>query len=100
MPNRLIFALLIVAAALRPDPGAAQGRDSLAQAPDAITTQIARLGTLAHERDSLTTLADQASGASREFFEELIWQRHIELHAGMLAVADRIKTEQGKGRDV
>jgi len=96
----LIFALLIVAAALRPVPGAAQGRDPLAPPADAITTEIARLGTLAHERDSLTALADQASGASREFFEELIWQRHIELHAGMLAVADRIKTDQAKGRDV
>jgi len=100
MPNRLILALLIVAAALGSDPCAAQGRDSLAQPADAVTTQIARLRTLAHERDSLTALADQASGASREFFEELIWQRHMELHAGMLAVADRIKTDQGKGRDV
>jgi len=100
MPNRLILALLIVAAALGSDPCAAQGRDSLALPADAVTTQIARLRTLAHERDSLTALADQASGASREFFEELIWQRHMELHAGMLAVADRIKTDQGKGRDV
>ena len=100
MPNRLILALLIVAAALGSDPCAAQGRDSLALPADAVTTQIARLRTLAHERDSLTALADQASGASREFFEELIWQRHMELHAGMLAVADRIKSDQGKGRDV
>jgi len=102
MPNRLVFALLIVAAsaALRAAPGAAQAPDSMVGPSNAITAQIATLRRLAHERDSLAALADQASGATREFYEELIWQRHLDLHAGMLAVADRIKAEKAKGRDV
>jgi small conductance mechanosensitive channel len=81
-------------------PGGAQSKDSPAPPPDAISALIAGLGQTARARDSLTALADSARGASREFLEELIWQRHSEFSTGALALAEKVKAEKSRGRDV
>ena len=120
MKSRIMFAFVIVSAvaAMGVTPGAAQQNqvaqlrrpgheayallapDSLARPPDAISTLLAGLEQTARARDSLTTLADKATGASRDFLEELIWQRHLEFSTGVLALADKIKAEKSRGRDV
>jgi len=102
MTLRHVFRLLIAAVLVMTSvsPGAAQSKDGPAPMPDAIAALIAELGQTARARDSLTALADQASGASREFLEELIWQRHVELSTGVLALVDKVKAEKSRGRDV
>ena len=92
--------MLLITATLSATRSTAARTNVAAARPEEISTLLAKLGEAGRSRDSLTALADQASGASRDFLEELIWQRHSELNAGTLEVADRIKAEQGKGRDV
>jgi len=102
MSLRWIFRVLTAAilTTMSVGPGAAQSKDSPAAQPDAISALIAGLEQTARARDSLTALADQASGATHEFLEELIWQRHSEFSTGVLALADKVKTEKSRGRDV
>lgn len=99
---RYVFTFLIAVTltATHASPGAAQSKDSTAGKPDAISALIVGLGQTARSRDSLTALADKASGASRDFLEELIWQRHVEFSTGVLALADKVKAEKSRGRDV
>ena len=99
---RFVFTVLIATTltATHADWGAAQSKDSAVGKPDAISALIAGLGQTARARDSLTALADSAGGASREFLEELIWQRHSEFSTGVLALAEKVKAEKSRGRDV
>src|SRR5262249_57579085 len=80
--------------------GAAPPGGAPAPPPDEISALLARLGDTARARDSLTALADKASGEARQFLEDLIWQRHGEITAGVLAVAERIQAARARGRDV
>jgi small conductance mechanosensitive channel len=102
MTIRYVFSLMIATVLVMTSvsPGAAQSKDAPAPIPDEIAALISELGQTARARDSLTALADKASGASREFLEELIWQRHVELSTGVLALVDKVKAEKSRGRDV
>jgi small conductance mechanosensitive channel len=106
MLKRAVFTSLIVATliTLRPSASVAQSGGAPPPAPDprrqAIATLIADTRRLAMERDSIFSRADSARGASRDFLEELIWQRHVEISTGLLALAEKIKAEKNRGRDV
>jgi small conductance mechanosensitive channel len=80
----LAFATIAAGAAAPPPPPSPP--------PDALHTAIAEVRARARERDSLTTLADTSAGASREFLEELIWKRQLELQRGFVAVAEKLRT--------
>jgi small conductance mechanosensitive channel len=67
---------------------------------DPFSTLIAGLRASAQARDSLTLLADTTKGTSRDFLEESIWQRHIEVDAALIAAADMIAAERARGGDV
>ena len=102
MRTRLGFTLLLAFAlsAAGANPGAAQSKEAAVGQSDDISALLAKLAQAARARDSLTALADQASGATRDFLEEQIWQRHSELNQGTLELADKIESERGKGRDL
>ena len=102
MRTRLGFTLLLAFAlsAAGANPGAAQSKQAAVGQSDDISALLAKLAQAARARDSLTALADQASGATRDFLEEQIWQRHSELNQGTLELADKIESERGKGRDL
>jgi small conductance mechanosensitive channel len=65
-----------------------------------VTRLLAELSVAARTRDSLTTLADSSAGAGRDFLEELVWKRHLEAHARLMAVAEQLRSEMDRGADV
>lgn len=104
-----IVAFLIAAApaggggkprAARTTGRAAPAAAAVTPADDAFTPLMTTLRTTLRARDSLTAIADTSRGTSRELLEELIWQRHTEIHAALLAVAGLMKSERGLGHDV
>src|SRR5262249_34352105 len=90
------------AAAITPmgEPAAATSGDSASPPPGAISTLVDELRAVARSRDSLITIADTSRGTSRDVLEESIWDRQVEIHTDALALADRIKAEQGRGADL
>jgi hypothetical protein len=82
-----------------PSSVAAQTADPAA-ASEVIAAQISKLREAARARDSLSVLADSASGASREFLDELIAQRDEEVHDGVISLAEEIESDQRRGADV
>src|SRR5215813_15380253 len=104
MRIRSRFVLLVVVAAASAAVGArpsrAQPADAVAAPSREIAALVAKLTQSARARDSLTALADEASGAARDFLEEQTWQRHSEMNEATLALVDEIESERNKGRDV
>ena len=92
MSGRFIFAVLVAAACVGWAPTVVAATDPLHAAIDGLNASAA-------SRDSLTALADSATGASRELFEELIWQRHLEVEAAMTRVAERLHSRLEHGGD-
>ena len=77
----------------------AQARDA-ASPSEEVAAQVEDLRASSQVRDSLSALADSATGATREFLEESIAQRRQEVHAGVLSIVERIQDEQQGGADV
>ena len=113
MPIRFVFTLMMAAvwSALSASLIAAQTRsttspwvapvgDSTLVLSDAFKARIGEVAATVRVRDSLTTLADSATGASRELLEELIWQRQEVINAGLLEVANLMRAEQAGGKDL
>ena len=102
MLKRAVFTFLITATLLTLGAGACPAQTMGAPDPkrQAIAALIEGTRRLAMERDSLSARADSARGASRDFLEELIWQRHVEINTGLLALAEKIKAEKSRGGDV
>lgn len=100
MWTRIVASFLIVASltAARAKPDSV--RDSATPAPNQIVALVTSLRHVAHERDSLSARADSATGTSRDFLEELVWQRHVQIHAGVLEIASEVKAARGRGEDL
>ena len=96
LPTLLIATILLVTLAA---PAAAQVADTTRTHLDAIADLMPGLRKLALARDSLSALADAASG-TQEFLEEMIWQRQVDLHKGAMDLAARVRDEQAGGADV
>ena len=98
MNRRFVFAFafaattawVTVAARTSPPP-------SPTAPPDALHAAIAELTASARTRDSLTTVADTTTGPQRDFLEELIWKRHLEVQHGWLEVAAALHDEAPGG---
>ena len=96
LPTLLISTISLVTLAA---PAAGQVADTTRTRPDAIVDLMPGLRKLALARDSLSALADTASG-TQEFLEEMIWQRQVDLHKGAMDLAARVRDEQAGGADV
>ena len=92
MTRSLVFAFAFAAATALLALGARTPPSRHAAAPpaDALHAAMAGLEASAHARDSLTTLADSAAGVSREFLEELVWKRHLEVQRSLMDVAEQL----------
>jgi small conductance mechanosensitive channel len=93
-----LFAAVFIA--MRPDILIAQIPDSTVSPPDEFSGLLTNLRELAQGRDSLAAQLERDSTASHEFLEELILERNRALHAGLLALVDKIEEAEGKGRDI
>ena len=61
---------------------------------------LSRVEQTASARDSLSRLADRATGGERDFLEEQVWQKHQQLHLALLAAATELKDRKRRGEDV
>src|SRR6185503_114015 len=97
---RLGFISLVILLGTTPPSSVAAQTADPARASEVIAAQISKLREAARARDSLSVLADSASGASREFLDELIAQRDEEVHDGVISLAEEIESDQRRGADV
>lgn len=93
------IGLIVLFSSMHSILAAAQARDS-ASVSEEVAAQVEDLRASSQVRDSLSALADSATGATREFFEESIAQRDKEVHAGVVSIVERIQEEQRRGEDV
>src|SRR5262245_51856986 len=101
-PYRFVVAILFVATLtpVRAAPAAAETTGASVPPTSALAEEIQEFRAAAHATDSLTSLADSATGSTRAFYEELLWQRQVSLHAELLAVAEKIRSEESRGHDM
>ena len=104
MSRRLASALAFAAAlalatvAARPSAPRPSASPVPEPPPDPLHAALIDLRASARARDSLTAIADSTSGASREFFEELIWKRHLDTESAWMTVSEKLRdvaTEHG-----
>src|SRR4029077_13072094 len=96
MPPRFMFAFVVAAACAGFVPAVIAVP---APPPDPLRAALDGLHASADIRDSLSALADSASGPSRQFLEELIWQRALEVESGMTEAAERLHARLERGPD-
>ena len=79
-----------------PKPAAS---DSSATDPSVqrVAELLAPLAAAGRARDSLSQHADRVSGSAQEMLEEQIWQRHLEVQAGLIATASQLEKFKQKG---
>jgi len=100
MSRRFVFSFAFAAASALTTIGARTSPPPpAAPPPDALHAAISALQSSARARDSLTAIADTSTGASREFLEELIWKRHLEVQDGWMDVAERLREEVSQHGD-
>jgi len=99
---RSVRAILIAAifTAMWPRESPAQIQDSTAFPTNNFSPLLISLRDLARSRDSLIVMLGGQNEASREFLEELLWQRDTEFYDGLLALIDRVEKAQARGQDV
>jgi small conductance mechanosensitive channel len=88
---------LVLAAGM---PRTACGQDSTRTATQRMNELLVPLGAATHARDSLSVLADKAAGEQNAVLEEQVWQRHIEIQAGLLAIAGELEKLSSQGVDL
>jgi len=92
MSRRFVFSFAFAAAMALATIGARSPAPPAAPPPpDALRAALIDLRASARARDSLTAIADSSSGAPREFLEELIWKRHLEVESAWMSVAERLR---------
>ena len=107
----ILLALVLAAAA----PGTAHAKkrtttakpDTTQATPDTartamtpLTELLAKMSVAAHARDSLSKLADKATGEQNDILEEQVWQHQLEVQAAILGVADVMEKVRKQGGDV
>jgi small conductance mechanosensitive channel len=93
------LALALAAALAAPAPAAPATPDSAA-----IATRVSRLLTpimvARQARDSLSVLADKATGEQGALLEERVWQRQVEVMADILKATDELGRLRDQGVDL
>ena len=99
MSRRFVFAFVIAATWTAMAAGAAAGRgaESVEPAPEPLRAAIREARENARARDSLTTLAEASTGATRDYLEELIWKRQGDIQRRWMAVAEELRTGPAPG---
>jgi small conductance mechanosensitive channel len=96
--NPCTVALLVLAVTC--PVHAARAQDSAAVSNGRRAELLARVAGASQERDSLSRLADKATGGEREVLEEQIWQKHQAVHRSLTAVAEELRDEKRRGADI
>jgi small conductance mechanosensitive channel len=89
------FTILLLALA-----SAASAQDTIATAPSPLEQALARITAASRARDSLSVLADRATGEKDAVVEELLWQSQLEVQAGILDASVELEKLQTKGADL
>src|SRR5262245_41426496 len=97
--SRWFVSACVIATALALGPGAAAAAETPPPPLDPLHAAIAELRANARARDSLTTLSDAATGASHDFYEELVWKRDLDLQRGRMELAERVHALPATGRE-
>jgi small conductance mechanosensitive channel len=92
MSRRFVFSFAFAAAMALATIAARSPAPPAAPPPsDPLRAALTELRASARARDSLTAIADSTTGASRDFFEELIWKRHLDTENAWMTVAERLR---------
>ena len=97
---RLAFLVALFLLSSTSAHGAPPEPTGTAPASDAVRLvreALAPVAAASHARDSLTRLAGLASGSAQDLLEEQIWQRHLEVQAGLIATATRLERWKQQG---
>ncbi len=93
-----IAGLLVVASVVHGAPQLGVPNENPAEAEVRLVSELlAPVSLASHARDSLSRLADRATGSQRDVIEEQIWQRHLEVQTGLIATATRLQKLKQKG---
>jgi small-conductance mechanosensitive channel len=92
----ILFALALVGAV----PAVSRGQDSTTTADARVREILAPVVAASHARDSLSALADQATGDTGIMLEEQVWQRQLEFQSGLLAAAGELEKLKKQGQDL
>lgn len=87
-PRYLVRSILVALALAGALP--AQAQDSASAVERRIHDLLAPVISAGRARDSLSALADRASGESSIMLEEQVWQRQLEFQAGLLKATDEL----------
>ncbi len=92
----LVLAATLAAAA----PRTLQAPDSAQSVATRVTELLAPIMVARQARDSLSGLADRATGEQSALLEERVWQRQVELIAGILSAAGELERIRKNGGDL
>jgi small conductance mechanosensitive channel len=98
---RFSASLLLLALALATGtPGVLRAQDTTATTSPPLEQALARISAAARDRDSLSVLADKATGEKDAVVEELLWQSQLDVQAGLLDATVEIERLQSSGADL
>lgn len=92
----LVLAATLAAAA----PRTPQAPDSTQSVATRVRELLAPIMVARQARDSLSVLADTATGEQSALLEERVWQRQVEVMAGILSAAGELERIRNKGGDL
>ncbi len=92
-----VFRRIALALAFLGVPATAWAQDTIRTAPPPLEQLLDRIRTDSHARDSLSTLADTATGEMGVVLEELVWQAQLAVQAGLLEATSELEKLKKKG---
>ena len=96
----LLLALSPSAGAAAPAPPAPPTQDSTQLVAQHVRDLLVPIMVAREARDSLAAVADKATGEQSSVLEELVWQRQVEVMAGLLAAAGELDRLRKEGADL
>lgn len=101
MRARFFGTLLTLLALAIPGPRpAARAQDAAGDPPPPAEDLLAPIAAASRERDSLSVLADMATGDARTVLEEQVWRKHVEIQKRLMAAAGELEKRKKQGRDI
>ena len=96
----LLFAVVVLCTGSRNVAAAPQAAPPAAAVPAEFVSLLTQIREATSARDSLSALAEAASGSVGELLEELSWQQQLKLHSAVISLAGRMSQETSRGRDL
>jgi len=78
----------------------AWAQDTTAKVANEFSSLLTRLAAITSQQDSLSALADSASGGERQLRHEQIWERQQQAETILLALSDNLRRQESMGRDL